>query len=308
MSNLLIIDGNQVLHRACRSSSALTTSVGLRTGGVYGVLQTIRDALVLDNCFYPYNKAIIVWDGGRSTRRQDILSTYKHGRSLGKTDKEAKEYLNFFVSQREILEDISPYLNLGQIRLFGREADDVICKISYSWVGESSNTVVIVSEDQDFYQLVSDSVSIYHPGKKITVDCENFESIVGVPMDGFLLFKAICGDSGDNIPGVHGTGPVTAAKIIKSYEDDLAEWCSNQIDRKIKAVAENISIVNRNLELMDLYEEAFIESEEEKIKELLCSRERNDLDLCVPKFMGFEFKSITKNFSIWSLPFRRLYR
>ncbi|MEF3192306.1 MAG: DNA polymerase I, partial [Campylobacterales bacterium] len=99
----------------------------------------------------------------------------------------------------------------------GYEADDVIASLAH-WAREEGMKVRIVSHDKDLYQLINDNnIVIWDPIKKSEVDSEGCYAKFGVKPEHFVDFQALVGDSSDNVPGVRGIGPKSAAALIALY-------------------------------------------------------------------------------------------
>ena len=77
------------------------------------------------------------------------------------------------------------------------------------------NRVIIVSGDQDFYQLCNSNIQVWSPIKKILVNVDDVRSIFGCHPINFPIYKALLGDASDNIPGISGVGPKTIIKYLK---------------------------------------------------------------------------------------------
>jgi len=110
------------------------------------------------------------------------------------------------------------------------EADDVIC---YLVDKLTHHEKVVVSVDQDLLQLVNENTKVYSPIKDKLITESNFCEIVKCPQEHFLHYKALIGDTSDNIQGIAGVGPKRAAKIIEEnsfcslQEEDYQRYCRN---------------------------------------------------------------------------------
>jgi len=96
------------------------------------------------------------------------------------------------------------------------EADDLIATI-IDRTSSSGAHYVIVTSDKDLAQLVSDRVTLADPAKKVRFDAAAVEAKFGVRPDQITDFLALAGDAVDNIPGVRGIGPKTAAQLLQRY-------------------------------------------------------------------------------------------
>jgi DNA polymerase I-like protein with 3'-5' exonuclease and polymerase domains len=109
-------------------------------------------------------------------------------------------------------------MGLASIELEGVEADDVIASLCRLAVADGRKAV-IVSGDKDFYQLLSESVSMWDPSPKAksALDLDGFRARFGLEPAAFLEMQALMGDPSDNIPGIKGIGEGTALKLITEF-------------------------------------------------------------------------------------------
>lgn len=308
--NLLLVDGNHLLHMNCRSSSMNEENKladGTITTGACGFINCIRYALEKKQ----FSKCVVVWDGGRSKRRLKILPEYKSNRKIDESNQEEVDYLESFNKQRNILQEFLPNLNIREACLNGREADDVIWLVRKKWREVSGGYTLVLSEDKDFYQMIDVSTDLYRPIRQLHVTTENFLECVKVPMDRFLLFKSVFGDAGDAIGGIEGVGEKTAVQIANEAPVDwneVPEWCKSHSNKRIRSVAEHFDIVRRNYSLVTFDSEVFDHHEEGFIYTKIFggSNDRVDFDMVLPELKKLGFKNLTNRFHGWSIPFRRL--
>ena len=179
---------------------------------------------------------------------------------------------------------------LGVRNMFPRvmEADDVI-----GWLCKQlDEKIVIVSNDQDMWQLIDKDVSVFTPIKKCHIDKTNFQDFSPVSTEFFLRYKSFLGDVSDNITGVKGIGKARAQKLLENWEQNKHGLSSEQFN-----------ILHRNLELMDLsYGYTVHDGEEESYKTQFKVQQKIE-----PNFSKFEQKceeldlyAITSKISIWS--------
>lgn len=174
----------------------------------------------------------VAWDKKLIYPSTNFRSINTNGDYKGQRDTEKNK--DVFNNEEEL---VNILVSLGVKNIYPRimEADDVI-----SWLCSKLSKVIIVSSDNDLLQLINDNVSVYQPMKKIIIDNNNFESKVGVNKTCFLAYKAILGDSSDNIKGLNGYGKVKSKKLAQTY-------VNNGINDD-----NMLSIIQRNLMLMDL--------------------------------------------------------
>ena len=213
MDKLVLIDGNAIMHRAYHALPPLTTRDGTVVGAVYGVVSILVNALT---SIVPTH-VVVAWDLPTPTFRHEKYIGYKAQRP--KADAE-------MVTQIPLVKEVIARIPLTQVEQAGYEADDIIgtlAKKGSELLGSSEpNEVIILTGDQDTMQLVSDKVKILTPAKgknpPVLYGPEEVRTKYGVTVAQIVDFKALIGDSSDNIPGVAGIGPVTAAKLLNEYE------------------------------------------------------------------------------------------
>jgi DNA polymerase-1 len=244
----VIVDGNNVARMAFGQAGLMYN--GRRTEIVKIGLAMIRSYL---EEFNP-DVAMVCWDGGRDSHRTLLFPEYKK-KKKDLTQAEVLEKAVFF-EQLGCLRGALHGLGLAQYRCLHREADDVIYTIikqSRRDIGELGETVVI-STDMDMFQLfsVAECLRIYSPIKKTSINKESAEDMFGFPMDYFMMYKAITGDASDNLPGIHGIGPVGAKKIIKSFVDE--KFVISPSDRVLKLFMEKQEDYDKMLDLVSMIE------------------------------------------------------
>lgn len=318
---ILVVDGEFFLHRAMHvpELSELRTSTGVMTGGVYGVISAIHTTLLR---FPAVRRCIAVFDTGRSARRLALFPDYKGNRSPKPGQEEEREmFRKIFDHQKNLLLPNVASFGMRLATLPVKEGDDII-----GWFAKNAGgDVVIASEDKDLYQLVSQHVAVFRPIRDEFVCHENFKTAVGVARPLFLVKKAICGDKSDNIPGVPKVADTTAGRIMEAAEHLLAqrqigrlqelitESCKIQMEAdsrnrgRYASVLQNLDIVSKNLDLMDLRREPFTQAEELSLRMVLdsslgCFNETEAL-----RFLHLcEFRSFTETWADFSKPFRML--
>jgi DNA polymerase-1 len=200
---LLLVDGSSWLHRAFNALPALSTKAGEPTGALYGVLNMLR-RLLAD---YRPEYLAVVFDAPGKTFRHDLFPDYKAHRPP--LDPQ-------LVQQIEPLHACVRAMGLPLLQISGVEADDVIGTLTRQATARGL-PVLIVSGDKDLTQLVDERVEMLDTMKNVVTDVAGVERKFGVPPARIVDWLALVGDSSDNIPGVPGVGPVTAAKWLREY-------------------------------------------------------------------------------------------
>ncbi|MGH7941433.1 MAG: 5'-3' exonuclease [Limisphaerales bacterium] len=245
MERLLIIDGHSYAYRAFHAIRELNSPSGQPTNAIYGFIKMVGK---LRSSVAPTHW-IVVWDGGLSAERLAALPSYKAQRP------EMPEPL------RPQLGQIAEYLDAARIASYcrdGIEADDAIACLARR--AEAMNwATVIASSDKDFMQLVSPRVGLLNPHDKAEViwAAEQVRAKTGVEPGQIVDWLSLIGDNVDNIPGVPGIGPKTAADLLKQFGS--VEELFQRVDQVRSARARGALIaakeaVLRNRELVRLHE------------------------------------------------------
>ncbi len=205
---LLLIDSFALIFRAYYAFPAsLRSPNGEPTNAVYGFTSILLDVITK---FKPHN-VIAVFDSAGPTFRKTEHSFYKANRE------EADDLLKAQIPMvRSLLESFSiPVLSVE-----GYEADDIIATIDKRHSGEWAQTI-IVTGDQDIFQLVDNDTSVYLSGKRFADSKlygeQEIKEKLGIYPSQVIDFKALKGDPSDNIPGVKGIGGKTAVELLEKY-------------------------------------------------------------------------------------------
>ncbi len=151
----------------------------------------------------------VVFDSGRKSFRNEIYADYKANRPEAPAD---------LIPQFPLVREVAHALNLATLELEGYEADDLIATYARQAAAQNMD-VTIVSSDKDLMQLIGDSIRMYDPMKSRPIGVKEVEEKFGVTPEKVLDVLALMGDSSDNIPGVPGIGPKTAAELILTFGD-----------------------------------------------------------------------------------------
>ncbi|MGA9033109.1 MAG: 5'-3' exonuclease H3TH domain-containing protein, partial [Sulfuricaulis sp.] len=200
---LILVDGSSYLYRAFHAMPALANSRGEPTGAVYGVVNMLRRML----SEYDTEHLAVVFDAKGKTFRDDIYPEYKAHRPPMPDE---------LAAQIEPIHDIIRALGLPLIQVQGVEADDVIGTLARAAAAEGRETVISTG-DKDMAQLVDGHVRLVDTMKDAEYDHDAVVAKFGVTPQQIVDYLALVGDTSDNIPGVPGVGPKTAAKWLQEY-------------------------------------------------------------------------------------------
>jgi DNA polymerase-1 len=217
------------------------------------------------NKFSPDN-IIVVFDS--ETSIIDKSNDYKDYKSNRINYLDVPENENPFTQLPHIFQVLS-YLGIPYKEIKDYEADDYIASFCENY--RKQYKAIIVSTDQDFFQLVDDNISVFNPNGKdgtMYTTTKVYEKL-GVYPNQIVEYKSLIGDKSDNITGIRGVGPKTAQRILSygSINEIVQNGCK---DEKVHAILkENEAIINRNVKLISMKKDIPITFEDSKsIKEI----------------------------------------
>ena len=232
----VLVDGSSYLFRAYHALPNFSSSKGEPTGAIFGVLNMLNK-LVDD--YDPENIAV-VFDAPGKTFRDDLYSDYKANRPPMPED---------LRPQIEPLIQAIEAIGMPVVRIKGVEADDVIGTLATQATADGRETVISTS-DKDMAQLVNDHVTLVNTMSNSKMDSAGVLEKFGVNPDQIIDYLALVGDSSDNIPGVPGVGPKTAARWLAEHSD--LDTITSRADDVPGKVGENL---RSSLEQLPLYKE-----------------------------------------------------
>nr|WP_180202022.1 DNA polymerase I [Pseudomonas sp. SbOxS1]NYU01299.1 DNA polymerase I [Pseudomonas sp. SbOxS1] len=206
---LVLVDGSSYLYRAFHALPPLTTSKGLPTGAVKGVLNMLKSLRKQ----YPDSPFAVVFDAKGGTFRDDMYAEYKANRPSMPDDMRV---------QIEPLHQSVIALGFPLLCVEGVEADDVIGTLARSSAA-ADRPVVISTGDKDMAQLVDGHITLVNTMTGSSMDVDGVKEKFGVAPEQIIDYLALMGDSSDNIPGVPGIGPKTASGLLVGVNGGLTE-------------------------------------------------------------------------------------
>lgn len=193
---------------------------------------------------------IAVFDGETTNPRKQIEPDYKANRPNFCDVPDAE---NPF-SQLPLVYKALDEMHITRYETVDCEADDVIA--AYALQAQAHSKVVIASFDSDFFQLISDNVSVFrYRGKSSVLADEHYlQQRLGVAPREYALFKALCGDQSDNLTGVSGIGPKNAARLVHgcTTPNELFAKLAVSEGRIATLALQNESLVRHNYRLIKL--------------------------------------------------------
>ena len=211
VSRLLLLDGHSLAYRAFFALPAenFSTVTGQHTNAVYGFTSMLINMLRDEQPTH----VVVAFDKSRQTFRTQEYSEYKAGRA--RTPDE-------FAGQLPLVKEVLDALRIRWCEVEGYEADDIIATIATE-ADAAGLEVLICSGDRDTFQLVTDNVTILYPVRGVSEVARmgpvQVEEKYGVAPRLYSDLAAMVGETSDNLPGVPGVGPKTAAKWIGQFGD-----------------------------------------------------------------------------------------
>ncbi|MFG1846061.1 DNA polymerase I [Micromonospora carbonacea] len=206
---LLLVDGHSMAYRAFFALPVenFSTTTGQPTNAVYGFTSMLINVLRDEQPTH----IVVAFDVSRQSFRTEKYSEYKAGRSETPAD---------FKGQVSLVKEVLAALRVPVVEKEGYEADDVIATLACQ-ARDQGMSVLISSGDRDAFQLVDDHVTVLYPRKGVSdlarMDAAAIEAKYGVGPQRYRDLAALVGETSDNLPGVPGVGPKTAAKWINLY-------------------------------------------------------------------------------------------
>lgn len=313
----------------------LTGNNGKLCGGTYGFLDSTKAVM---NKIIP-DRVVVAWDGFHAGKmRYNLFKGYKAKREKdwesetriiateGLENSEDADKFQMLVQKMEVQTYLDE-LFVRQMECDYVEADDLIAY----YILNSKNTdehIYIFSRDQDFYQLISERVSIISPDSFEIITIDNFKEKTGFCVENALLVKCIEGDDSDEIPGVGGVKRATLLEHFPNianekytYKRLIDEACAIQDSRingkpkkkrlsKLDTLIESETVVYRNATLMNLKKPLLSQEAIDLVKSVIsqpldCDR---SIEIAVEMFMKDGFNKFVgdNNISYFFGPFYNL--
>lgn len=276
MDTIYILDAVNFLFRSYYAIGPMTNEKGASTSAVFGFIRSVQK-LIKD--FGPTH-LVAVFDGPDNKKsRQTVYADYKMHRKGAPED---------LFPQFEWAYTFCALAGIPTLCVDGVEADDTMATVA-KWAEKKGAKVFICSSDKDLMQLVGEKIFILQTYKdNLLVDAKKVEELFGVRPDQMLDLLAIMGDTSDNIPGLEGFGPKTAASLlgefgsldyILDHPDKVKGEKKQQTlkkDRDVALMSRELATLQTNIEVPT--DEEFYklkEKEEEKLREFYRSMNFN---------------------------------
>lgn len=241
---VVLIDSYAQIYRSFYAVRALTTSTGAASNAVFAMTKFL---LKLHHDFKD-NDGAFVFDMGRPKHRMELAPKYKENRPP--MPEELK-------SQLPTIRELIAAFGWPVVEFDGFEADDLLAAIAAKF---SDRQIRIISSDKDISQVIDDRVEMLVPDRDgkglLRRSREEVMEKFGVPPEGIVDYLSLIGDSSDNIPGVEGVGPKTAALLMAQFGSidkmlaNAAEIKRDTLREKIISSAELLRL-NKKLIVLD---------------------------------------------------------
>jgi DNA polymerase-1 len=208
---LLLVDGHSLAYRAFFALPVenFSTSTGQITNAVYGFTSMLINVLRDEQ---PDHVAV-AFDVSRQTFRSEEYADYKANRSASPAE---------FSGQVALIKEVLAALRIPVLEKAGYEADDVIATLARA-ARRAGFEVLVTSGDRDAFQLIDEHVTVLYPVRGVSeltrMTPDAVQARYGVPPTRYCDLAALVGEDSDNLPGVPGVGPKTAAKWLNLYGD-----------------------------------------------------------------------------------------
>ncbi len=274
---IYLIDGHSYAYRAFHAIRQLTDSKGLALNAVYGFTRMLLKFIKDERPEY----IAVAFDSKGETFRHKRYEQYKANRAEQPEDMR---------HQIPLIKEVVEAFNIVSFELPGYEADDILATLAQRAVDKGVEAI-IVTGDKDMLQLVSNGVKVLHPHKENFVyDARAVKERYGVGPEKMRDLLAMTGDQIDNIPGVPGIGPKTAADLLKEYGS--LEGIFEHIDqikgpKRQESLRENKETAYLSRELVTVLRDVPLDIDIEA-----CKLREHNADKLVELFKRFEFRSL----------------
>lgn len=278
MEKLILIDGNSLINRAFYATPLLTAKDGTPTNAVYGFVNMLFRLIKDEN---PTHVAV-AFDVKAPTFRHLAYAEYKGTRKPMPTE---------LATQLPILKETLSLMGITTLEKAGIEADDIIGTVAKN----TDLPTIIITGDRDSFQLVDDSTEVHFTKRGISdielLNNQNFKEKIGYLPHQVIDYKAIAGDSSDNIPGIKGVGEKTATALLTQYGslENIYENLSDFKGKMLEKIVESKDIAFLSKQLATIKTDADIPFD------------INDMQLKLPfssqlkeQFIRLDFKGLLK--------------
>jgi DNA polymerase-1 len=283
--SLYLIDGMALAYRShfALIRSPITTSKGFNTSAIYGFTATLVELITKQQ---PSHLAL-VFDTSAPTERHRIHPEYKANREAMPEE---------LAAALPHLDRMAAAFGIPSLRLDGYEADDIIGTLAHRAEAEGFEEIFMVTPDKDFGQLVTERIKMYKPGRKgddpEILDPKAIQLKWDIArVDQVIDMLGLCGDAADNIPGVPGIGPKSAAKLLAQYDtvENLLEHVEELKGKQQERLRDNADQARLSKKLATIQLDVPIECDLKDLK-----LHAPNPETITPLLAEFEFRTLGK--------------
>ncbi len=241
---LIVIDGYGLVFRAYHSMPALSRQDGTPVGAVYGFVSMMLRLLSDIKATH----IVMVFDAGGKTFRHKLYPQYKANRPPAPED---------LIPQFPLMRFAAQALNIHILEQEGYEADDIIATLAERALANKEE-VLIISSDKDLMQLINGHIKMYDAVKAKIISAKEVQEKFGVLPEKMLDLLSMIGDTADNIPGIPGIGPKTAALLLEEYgtlDNILTNTANIKQEKRRQTIEESREIVKLSKQLITLHKD-----------------------------------------------------
>lgn len=255
-NTLILLDGFGYIFRAYYSRVSFVTRSGIPTGAftVFGNM-----LLALLNSFKPRHIGV-VFESRTGNVRSQILPEIKANRAPPPPE---------LIAQIPLIEELLSCLGIPVLSTDGYEADDTIAALAKKWLEDQEGSMVVVlSTDKDLLALVSDRLTVFDPMQQKVMKARDVREKWGVDPGQVSDLLALMGDAADNIGGVPGVGPKTAASLLAGgrHVEDLFEEGGALIPERLRSkIMECRDLILRNKSVTVLHDSIGVDATPETL-------------------------------------------
>jgi DNA polymerase-1 len=282
---LYLLDGMALAYRAhfALIRSPIYTSKGFNSSAIFGFTGTLIELITKKQ---PSHLAV-VFDTSAPTARHILHPQYKAQREAMPEDLSAA---------MPHLSRVAEAFGIPVIKMDGYEADDIIGTLAHRAEADGFDEVFMVTPDKDFGQLVTEKIKMYRPSRQ-----GDGAEILGVDeikakwdiarVDQVIDMLGLCGDVSDNIPGIPGIGPKTAAKLLAAYDnvDNIIAHVDELKGKQQERVRDNAEQARLSKTLATIQLDVPIKADWESLR-----LDQPDKEKLIPLFAEFEFRTLGK--------------
>lgn len=308
-NSVLVIDGSYLLHRSMHVPGAMSGPHGQPVGAARMCLSSLTS--IVRNLLP--SRVFWVHDRQHHPQRLALYPQYKEKQFKDEEEqRESEEYREVYHAQRDLLLSVLPYFGVHVIN-GPYESDDSIWYLT-NVMTQYQIPSVIVTEDRDFTQILSDSVWIYAPHKEKMITADNWTEFSKWSPTQVVLAKAILGDPSDNIPSpCKGLGPTGLKKLFMEMSDSSVATAARVVTEQFSTKKKYASIleestqvdIGRNVQLISFDAGLTFtdESERNYVWAECCAQSSHNMQAVMQFLAQYEMNMLLRTYGLWTHSF-----